>query len=353
MSSFQSLFGNWVQKRLLERDLLPDALIRFGIRRLLRRRLAQERAGDLQARHEELLASLREAPIALHTDDANEQHYQVPTEFFRHVLGKHMKYSGGYWPPGTRTLDESEAAMLELSCRRARLDDHQEILELGCGWGSMTLYVASRYPHSRIVAVSNSATQRQFILGQAKERGLDNVEVITADMNDFDLNEEERRFDRVISIEMLEHMRNYQHLFRRIAKWMKDDGRFFAHVFCHRDLAYPFEVRDASDWMARYFFTGGLMPSARLFYEFDEDIEVEESWPVDGTHYEKTAEAWLANMDAHEEQIRPILAATYGEGEETSWWVRWRVFFMACAELFGTRDGEEWLVCHYRFRKAG
>lgn len=348
--------GDLVQRRLLEKDLLPDALIRHGIRRLLERRLAEERAGAPEARHAELVERLRRSPIALHTDDANEQHYEVPTEFFRHVLGRHMKYSGGFWPPGTRTLDGSEEAMLDLSCRRARLEDHQNVLELGCGWGSMTLYVASRYPSSRIVGVSNSATQREYILEQAGDRGLGNVEVITADMNDFLVDQhvgEGRRFDRVISIEMLEHMRNYERLFRRIAKWMKDDGRFFAHVFCHRELAYPFEVRDATDWMARHFFTGGLMPSARLFHEFDHDLEVEKSWQVDGTHYQTTAEAWLAEMDAHEEQIRPILAETYGEDEETRWWVRWRVFFMACAELFGYRDGEEWLVGHYRFRKVG
>lgn len=353
---------------LLERDLLPDAAVRFGIRRLLRQRLADETAGGPGAvvrRKQALVDELRQSPIALHVGDANEQHYEVPTEFFRHVLGRHMKYSGGYWPDGLgaldggaefdgAALDASEEAMLELSAERAQLEDGQDVLELGCGWGSFTLFIASKFPQSRVVGVSNSRTQREYILSEAVRRGLGNVAVVTADMNDFDAQDHfpERRFDRVVSVEMLEHMRNYEELFRRIARWMKDDARFFVHIFCHREVAYPFTVRDASDWMAKFFFTGGLMPSFDLFRSFDEHLAIEEEWKVSGTHYEATSNAWLAKMDIHRDVLQPILERTYGAGEVTRWWVRWRTFFMACAELFGYRGGEEWLVGHYRFRKV-
>lgn len=341
---------------LLERDLLPDAAIRFGIRRLVRRRLEEESRGGpaggaagVEARKKSLVEELRRSPVALHTDDANEQHYEVPTEFFRHVLGPHMKYSGGYWPDGVDTLAASEVAMLALSAERADLRDGQDVLELGCGWGSLTLYMAAAFPASRIVGVSNSRSQREYILGEARRRGLENVEIVTADMNDFDV---ERRFDRVVSVEMLEHMRNYEELFRRIAGWMKDDARFFVHIFCHREVAYPFEVRDASDWMAQYFFTGGMMPSFDLFRSFDDHLQIEKEWQVPGTHYEKTSNAWLAEMDGHPDELMPILERTYGAGEGTRWWARWRTFFMACAELFGFRGGEEWLVGHYLLRKV-
>ena len=349
---------------LLERNLLPDIAIRHGIRGLLRQRLAEETAGGPEAmgrRKQALVDELRRSPIALHVHDANEQHYELPTEFFRHVLGRHMKYSGGCWPDdvssldGGSALDRSEEAMLELSAERALLEDGQDVLELGCGWGSFILFIASKFPNSSVVGVSNSRTQREYILSEAARRGLDNVEIVTADMNDFDVEEHYpgRRFDRVVSVEMLEHMRNYEKLFRRIAGWMKDDGRFFVHIFCHRDVSYPFTVRDASDWMAKYFFTGGLMPSFDLFRSFDEHLVIEEEWKVSGSHYEATSNAWLAQMDAHRDELRPILERTYGVGETTRWSVRWRTFFMACAELFGFRGGDEWLVGHYRFRKAG
>lgn len=342
---------------LLERDLLPDRFIRFGIRRLLRQRLAQEMRGGepgVEKRIRDLVRGLRSSPVAVHTEAANEQHYEVPTEFFREVLGRHMKYSGGFWPEGGGHLDAGEEAMLALSAKRAQLEDGQEVLELGCGWGSMTLFAASRFPNSRILGVSNSHSQREHILGQARDRGLDNVEIVTADMNDFDPHQHVpgRRFDRVVSIEMLEHMRNYEELFRRIAGWIKDEGRFFVHIFCHRRVAYPFEVRDESDWMAKYFFTGGLMPSFDLFRSFDQHLKIEADWRVLGTHYEKTSNAWLANMDARRDELLPILKRTYGADQAKRWWVYWRVFFMSCAELFGYREGTEWLVGHYRFRKG-
>lgn len=336
---------------------MPDAVVRQGIRRLLRRRLQQEKAGGaagIERRKHALVETLRSAPIAIHTTEANEQHYEVPADFFRHILGRNMKYSGGYWPDGVDGLDASEEAMLELSVERAMLEDGQDVLELGCGWGSMTLYIAARYRSSRVVGVSNSTSQREFIRSEATRRGLSNVEVVTADMNDFDVDTDfpGRRFDRVVSVEMLEHMRNYDLLFQRISSWMKDDGRCFVHVFCHRDVTYPFEVQDASDWMAEYFFTGGMMPSFDLFRRFPQHLAVEAEWLMAGTHYQKTSNAWLNRMDCEKATLFPLLQRTYGEKEARRWWVRWRTFFMACAELFGYREGTEWLVGHYRFRRA-
>ena len=339
---------------LLEKDLLPDALIRIGIRRLLAQRLKGEGAGNpkvYEARKKDLVASLQEGPIAVHMDDANDQHYEVPTEFYLQVLGEHLKYSSGYWPDGLdglANLDKSERLMLELSTERAGLADGQEILELGCGWGSWTLYMAQRFPGSKITGVSNSASQRAHILSQAEKRGLNNIEIITTDINVLELN---KQYDRIVSIEMFEHMRNYKLLFEKVASWLKDDGRCFVHVFCHKDVAYPFEVRGAGDWMAKYFFTGGMMPSVDLFDHFPEHLKVEQRWVESGTHYQKTSEAWLAKMDENIETLKPILRETYGD-QAVRFRVFWRVFFMACAELFGYRGGDEWKVAHYVFSKT-
>ncbi len=335
---------------LLERDLVPDSWIRFGIRRLLANRLKAEHAGDagkVRQSKDRLVQSLRSGPIAVHTQDANEQHYEVPTSFYQEVLGKHLKYSSGYWPEGVEQLDDSERVMLELSTERADLQDGQQILELGCGWGSWTLFMAERFRASKIVAISNSAGQRRHIMEQVERRGLKNVEVITADINDLQL---DRQFDRVVSIEMFEHMRNYEKLFAKVASWLKDDGFCFVHVFCHKEIAYPFEVRGAGDWMAKYFFTGGMMPSYDLFEFFPEHLTVAQSWLESGTHYQKTSEAWLAKMDRNMATLQPILEQTYGD-RAVRFKVFWRVFFMACAELFGYRDGTEWGVAHYRFQK--
>ncbi|MEM7349379.1 MAG: cyclopropane-fatty-acyl-phospholipid synthase family protein [Acidobacteriota bacterium] len=332
---------------LLERGLLPDRVLRLGIRRLLRQRLRDALAPGWQADQEALIRQLRDSPIALHTDTANEQHYELPSAFFERVLGRHLKYSAGYWPDGCHELDESEAAMLELTVERADLADGQRILELGCGWGSLSLFMAQRFPQASILAVSNSASQRRFILERAAQRGLANLEVRTADVNDLTL---DRRFDRVVSVEMFEHVRNYPRLMGRIAYWLEPAGTLFVHIFCHRSVAYPFEDRGPSDWMARHFFTGGLMPSADLLIQLQEPFELEHRWLVDGRHYQRTCEAWLARMDAGREAIEPILAGVYGDDASRRWWSYWRVFFMACAELFGYRGGKEWMVAHYRFR---
>jgi cyclopropane-fatty-acyl-phospholipid synthase len=339
---------------LIERGLMPDPLVRAGIRNLCAQRLLETGAGDAQRSAdaaEQFVKSMRVAEIAPLPRLANQQHYEVPADFFEQVLGPHRKYSSAWWPEGTTTLAEAEVHSLRATAERARLADGQRVLELGCGWGSLTLWMARNYPASRIVGVSNSRSQRESILARAAEEGLRNVSIITADMNEF---RSDGRFDRVVSVEMFEHMRNWPRMFANVHDWLRPGGLFFMHVFVHRAVPYAFVDGGDSDWMSRHFFSGGMMPSDELALRFQDLLQCVERWRWDGRHYEKTANAWLANLDAARDTVMPILARTYGEADAAVWLRRWRVFFMACAELFGYRHGQEWWVSHYLFeRRAG
>ncbi len=341
----------WYDK-LLEQNKIPDFLLRRGIRDLLKQRLKDENRGDVekqQAHLMGLIAQLKESPIAVNTMDANEQHYEVPTTFYKYCLGKHLKYSCGYWQPGVTDIDTSERDMLQITCERADLRNGQQVLELGCGWGSLSLFMATNYPQSKFTVVSNSRTQKEHIDQQARERKLDNLSVITADMNSFQTLE---TFDRIVSVEMFEHMRNYELLMNKVSSFLKEDGRLFIHIFTHKEYAYLFEVKDETDWMSKYFFTGGIMPSDDLLFYFNNDLQVEKHWHVNGTHYAKTSEAWLTNMDNHKAEIMPLFEKTYGIDQAVKWWVYWRLFYMACAELWNYNEGNEWIVSHYLFKKT-
>ncbi|MBI1424992.1 MAG: methyltransferase domain-containing protein [Gammaproteobacteria bacterium] len=337
---------------LTEQGLIPDVVIRRGIRHLLKQRLREIHSADTEAMAQtqhEFIEAMTQAPVALVPEKANEQHYEVPAQFYLRTLGPHLKYSSAYWPEQVTTLAAAESAALKQTCEHARLADGQDILELGCGWGSLTLWMAAHYPNSHITAVSNSHSQREHIETLARENGLHNIQVITRDMNVFDITG--KQFDRVVSVEMFEHMRNWSMLYRRVAAWLKPGGLFFKHIFVHRSVPYLFEDNGPSDWMSRYFFSGGMMPSDDLPLMFQEDLKFVRRWRWDGSHYEKTANAWLENMDQQRDEIMSLFENVYGKDAAQTWWVRWRLFFMACAELFGYDNGQHWWVSHYLFEK--
>lgn len=336
--------------KAVESGLIPDFIIRFGIRRLLKQRLLDEFSQDPQQsskRYNDFLYELKKSKLAIDTDKANEQHYEIDSEFYNLVLGQNKKYSSCYYKNENESLSTAEKNMLELYIERGQFSDGQNILELGCGWGSLTLYLAKRFPQSHITGVSNSHSQRNYILKQAKDRGLKNIEIITCDINNLSL---ENQFDRIISIEMFEHVRNYQNLFKNISSWMNPQGLLFIHVFCHRHLMYPFETEGEDNWMGKYFFSGGQMPAADTFLNFQQHLNIEKRWINNGQHYEKTSNHWLENMDENKQQVLIVLKKTYGQDYKL-WFQRWRIFFMSCAELFGYNKGNEWLVGHYLFTR--
>jgi cyclopropane-fatty-acyl-phospholipid synthase len=319
-------------------------------------RLADEGAQDGEFRASRLASLIDElsaSPIAIETDAANVQHYELPPSFFAAHLGPHLKYSCCLYTGGGNTLASAEEAMLALYERRAGLADGQRILDLGCGWGSLSLWLAARYPNAQIVALSNSHGQRAYIEAQAAIRKLTNIRVVTGNIASFNAGPlaDGWRFDRIVSIEMFEHMKNYRALLARIADWLNPGGKLFVHLFAHRTLAYHFEVRDRSDWMSKYFFTGGTMPSESLLLHFQDDLAVTRHWWLNGTHYERTANDWLARLDAAKASVMPILTQTYGAADASRWFQRWRMFYMAVAELFGFAEGNEWGVAHYLFEK--
>ena len=334
--------------KLAENGLIPDSFIRGGIRKLLRERLANLSANQKTA--QDWIKELEVRPLAESTEEANEQHYEIPADYFRTVLGTNLKYSCGYWRDGETSLEASEAAMLKLSCERADLKNGHSILELGCGWGSLSLWMAEHYPESQITGVSNSHSQREYVESQAKARGLTNLRIITCDINKF---QPESRFNRIVSVEMFEHVRNHRKLFSQINDWLQPNGKLFVHVFSHYKQAYLFEIESAKDWMSRYFFTGGVMPSADLLPTAAQGIlKMDQQWEVNGKHYSKTLEAWLEKQDKAKDKVLDTFRETYGKREARVWSQRWRIFYMACSELFAYHNGKEWPVMHYRFHKA-
>ncbi|GLT75955.1 hypothetical protein SLA2020_476440 [Shorea laevis] len=335
----------------LERNLLPDAVVRRLTRLLLASRLRSGYKTSAELQLDDLLRfvhSLREMPIAIRTDKPRVQHYELPTDFFKLVLGKNLKYSCCYFSEKARTLEDAEKEMLELYCERSHLKDGHTVLDVGCGWGSLSLYIAKKYPKCTITGICNSVTQKAHIDEQCRDLQLQNVEIIVADITTFEM---EASYDRIYSIEMFEHMKNYQDLLKKISMWMKPDGLLFVHYFCHKAFAYHFEDINEDDWITRYFFTGGTMPSANLLLYFQDDVSVINHWLVNGKHYAQTSEEWLKRMDKNLASIQPIMESTYGKDQAVKWTVYWRTFFIAVAELFGYSNGEEWMVAHFLFRK--
>lgn len=336
---------------LLATDLVPEPIIRAGIRNMLAHKIRTESkpSAELQQKAiSDFVTELKSCPIAIHTDSANRQHYEVPAQFFALVLGPRLKYSSALWHENTTDLAEAEVNMLDLYCQRADLSDGQTILDLGCGWGSLSLFLAEKFKKATIVAISNSTTQKEYIDSQSKLRGLNNLTVITANVADFDT---ELKFDRILSIEMFEHLKNYSDMLAKVSRWLNPDGKLFIHIFTHKRFAYHYEDKDGTDWLTRHFFEGGTMPSEDLFSYFQEDLRIVQQWSLPGTHYQKTAEAWLKQMKDKRNEVIKIMKLTYGEKDAVKWWSFWKLFFLSCAELWGYKNGTEWTVSHYLFER--
>ena len=337
--------------KALSKGLIPDKFVRSGIQHFIKKRIKDDigiSVTEREVKRLQFIDNMINSPVAIETDLANDQHYCLPPGFFELVLGEHLKYSCCHWDKA-KNLSEAEQEMLDITINRAEIQDGMKILELGCGWGAITLSMAKRYPNSEILAVSNSPMQREFILEKAQKLGLQNVKVETHNVAKLQLKE---KFDRVVSIEMFEHMRNYPVLLERISNWLNPNGKMFIHIFVHRDVPYLYEVKDDSDWMSKYFFSGGIMPSAHLLHYFTDHMKVQKYWAVDGVHYQKTARAWLDNMDQKKEQIFKVLKNHYGNKEYKKWFYYWRIFFMSCEELWKFKNGNEWFVGHYLLEKT-
>lgn len=333
--------------RFAENAPLPDFMLRTGVFALVGR--TRRVLASLPGSYEEAFArEMERFPIAEHTDAANEQHYEVPAAFFALALGPRRKYSSCLYLEENQTLEGAEIDALDETVKHAALEDGQNILELGCGWGSLSLFMAERFPRAKITSVSNSASQRAYIEGEAKKRGLANLRIVTADMNVFQI---EEKFDRIVSVEMFEHMANWRPLFTRMRGWLKPEGRVFIHIFTHKSQPYRFDRNDKSDWIAQHFFTGGIMPSHGLIRQFPDLFHVEKEWKWSGMHYQKTADHWLENMDRNEAEVRKVFQPVYG-GQTELWINRWRLFFLATSGLFGHANGSEWGVSHYLLRAA-
>lgn len=335
----------------LERNLLPDAVLRRLTRLLLALRLRSgyKPSSDLQLSDLLLFVqSLKEMPVAIKTDKPKTQHYELPTSFFKLVLGKHFKYSCCYFADKSSSLEDAEKAMLELYCERSQLKDGHSVLDIGCGWGSLSLYIAQKFKNCKVTGICNSTTQKAFIQEHCQALQLHNVEIIVADISTFEM---EGTYDRIFSIEMFEHMKNYKDLLKKISKWMNEDSLLFVHHFCHKTFAYHFEDISEDDWITRYFFEGGTMPAANLLLYFQDDVSVVNHWLVNGKHYAQTSEEWLTRMDQNLPDIKPIMESTYGKDQALKWTVYWRTFFIAVAELFGYNNGEEWMVALFLFKK--
>jgi cyclopropane-fatty-acyl-phospholipid synthase len=335
---------------IISSGFVPDFIIRTGIRRLLKERIKDITPNPPQSIEEvknSFINMMKASPLAVQTRDANEQHYEVPTDFYLYALGPNLKYSCAYFEEN-ESLEEAEIKMLERTLSMARIRSGDKVLELGCGWGSLTLFTAKKFPECQITGVSNSATQKIYIDQKAKNLGLTNVRIITADMNNFNT---EEKFDRIVSVEMFEHMRNYEILLNKISGWLNEHGTLFVHIFVHKSIPYLFEVKDESDWMSKYFFSGGMMPSDDIFHFFQEKFKLVEHVKYNGTHYAKTSEEWLKNTDQNKQKILDLFKIHYGIKDAKKWLEYWRIFFMACAELWKYDSGREWFVSHYLLEK--
>ena len=328
---------------LAERGWIPDFLLRIAVKFISKARIKKSSSFSEKL---DVISSLRDGPIAELTPFANKQHYEVPPAFFEKVLGSKLKYSCSLFSDNQKSLNDAETEMLKTYIERVNIRSKQEILDLGCGWGSFSLYAAQKFSNCNFTAVSNTDEQINFIKSKIQELGLTNLLALKQDINQLNLN---KKFDRIVSIEMFEHMRNYKNLLQRLSNLMNDDGLLFVHIFCNRQSAYFYEIKNQWDWMTKYFFTGGIMPSKDIFEFFDEDLTVAESWEINGKHYSKTSKSWLKNIDKNSKIVNQILNQHYDE--KNIWFNRWRIFFLACEEFFKINDGKEWFVSHYLLEK--